>query len=262
MIVKQEGQGWTLIDQMDHALHCAEIARAWRLGPSGRDSVSKSLEYAAGYHDLGWTEADKEPEVDSEGRPRNFTQANEARHTAFYSQAVRTIAKTDPYAAYLVSLHASGLYSRRFGWMGLNPVDWTKIGPHGHALITGEREFRAELVKTARPNEIEFETAWRNYMLLETFDYLSLLTCYGFTSTGCGPVPTVEGQWEQVSIRRLGPWDVELFPFPFASDELVIDVRSTHIPTARFDSDQDLREQLRAASPENHRTTYRAGAGN
>jgi hypothetical protein len=37
-------------------------------------------------------------------------------------------------------------------------------------------------------------------MLLETFDYLSLLTCFGVESDACGPVP----------------WEVELSPFPFA----------------------------------------------
>ncbi len=170
-----------------------------------------------------------------------------------------TIAETDPYAAYLVSLHASGLYNRRYGWFGLSPVDWTKIGPHGRALLAGQRQFRAALVKTASPEVMEFEATWRNYMLLETFDYLSLLTCYGFHSTGCGPVPTVEGQWEQLSIRRLGTWAVELCPFPFAADELVVDVKCVDIEQARFDSDEDLREQVVSAHPEIRRTTYRAG---
>ena len=129
MIVRREGDGWTLIRQMDHAAHCGELARAWRLGPYGPDSVSPSLEYAAAYHDLGWTEIDKQPELNADGTPMNFTQIDEKRHTEFYSAAVRTIARTDPYAAYLVSLHATGLYSRRFGWAGLKPVDWTAIGP-------------------------------------------------------------------------------------------------------------------------------------
>lgn len=260
MIVRQEGDGWTLINQMDHAQHCGEIARAWRFGPYGAASVSKSLEYAAAYHDLGWIESDQEPEIDGEGRPKNFTQADEARHTAFYSRAVRTIGRTDLYAAYLVSLHASGLYSRRYGWMGLKPVDWTNIGPHGRALLAGERNFRAEVVRTASPVEMEFEAAWRNYMLLETFDYLSLLTCYGFSSTSCGPVPTVDGQWEQLSVRRLGPWEVELSPFPFAGDTLEVAVTFTHVAQARFGSDEDLRGRVNSSAAEVHQTVYRAGA--
>jgi uncharacterized protein DUF3891 len=241
---------------MDHARHCAELARAWREGPAGPASVSPSLEYAAGYHDLGWTEADKLPEIDGEGRPRNFTQADEARHTDFYSRAVRTIAETDRYAAYLVSLHASGLYSRRYGWAGLKPVDWTAIGPHGRGLLKGEREFRTDLGKQIAPQEVEFEAAWRNYMLLETFDYLSLLTCYGFDSDGCGPVPTVEGQWEHIAVRRLGPWAVELRPFPFAGSELAVEVPCVQLNKERFSSDEDLREHVRTARPQTRRTVY------
>lgn len=258
MIARREGGGWTLIRQMDHAAHCAELAQAWRAGPFGRDSVSASLEYAAGYHDLGWTEIDKRPEIDAEGRPCNFTQIDEARHTEFYSEAVRTIALTDPSAAYLVSLHASGLYSRRYGWGGLKPVDWTAIGPHGKALLKGEREFRAELSASIAPVELEFEALWRNYMLLETFDYLSLLTCLGFESSSCGPVPTYEGRWEQLTVRRLGPFEVELDPFPFAGGRLELDVECLHLERPGFRSAGDLRGQLSSTPPEIRRTAYQA----
>lgn len=257
MIARREGDGWTLIRQMDHAAHCAELARAWRAGPFGRDSVSASLEYAAGYHDLGWTEIDKRPEVDAEGRPSNFTQIDEARHTEFYSGAVRRIAQADPYAAYLVSLHASGLYSRRYGWAGLKPVDWTTIGPHGQALLKGERAFRADLSTSIAPRELEFEALWRNYMLLETFDYLSLLTCFGFESSSCGPVPTVEGRWEQLSVRRTGPSEVELNPFPFPGDRLQVEVAYVHLERPDFRSADDLRTQVRSTHPEIRRTEYR-----
>jgi hypothetical protein len=261
VIVRREGEGWTLIRQMDHAGHCAELSRAWREGPFGEESVSASLEYAAGYHDLGWTEIDKKPEIDGEGRPLNFTQIDEDRHTAFYSGAVRTIAETDAYAAYLVSLHASGLYSRRYGWVGLKPVDWTVIGPHGKALLRGERQFRTDLFDSVAPDVLEFEAAWRNYMLLETFDYLSLLTCFGFESSRCGPVPTVEGQWEQLSIRRLGPWEVELTPFPFANDQLELEVERVHLDRPAFGSTEELRAAFDSARPATQRTVYRARPG-
>jgi Protein of unknown function (DUF3891) len=258
VIARQEGGGWTLINQMDHAAHCAELARAWRSGPFGRASVSSPLEHAAGLHDLGWSENDKRPEIDAEGRPCNFTQIDEARHTQFYSEAVRTIAAKDPFAGYLVSLHASGLYSRRYGWAGLKPVDWTSIGPDGRALLSGERRFRAELFDQVAPEQLEFETVWRDYMLLETFDYLSLLTCFGFDSAGCGPVPTFEGRWEQMSVRRLGPWEVELNPFPFAGDSLEIEIQCVHLEQSVFGSDDDLRAQAGATRPETRRTKYRS----
>ncbi len=260
MIVRREGNGWTLIRQMDHAAHCAELARAWRAGPFGASSVSASLEYAAGYHDLGWTEIDKQPEVDAAGGPCNFTQIDEVRHTEFYSGAVRTIALTDPHAAYLVSLHASGLYSRRYGWAGLKPVDWTSIGPRGQALLEGERQLRSQLLASIAPEDAEFEAAWRDYMLLETFDFLSLLTCFGVDSSSCGPVPTFDGRWEMLSVRRLGPFEVELSPFPFAGDRLEVEVESAHLQTNRFDSDDDLRTEFESGNTEIRRTVYRQGA--
>ena len=261
MIARREGDGWTLIRQMDHAAHCADLARAWRAGPFGENLVSSALEHAAGFHDLGWTDIDKRPEIDAAGAPCNFTQIDEARHTEFYSGAVRTIARTDPSAAYLVSLHASGLYSRRYGWTGLKPVDWTAIGPHGEALLRGERAFRADLGESIDPKELEFEALWRNYMLLETLDYLSLLTCFGFESSGCGPVPTVAGRWEQVSVRRLGAWEVEMSPFPFPGERLEVEVDCVHVDRSTFSSDDDLQTQVQSAHPEVRRTTYQPSQG-
>jgi hypothetical protein len=259
LIARREEDGWTLVRQMDHAAHCAQLARAWRAGPFGPASVSPSVEYAAGYHDQGWIEVDRWPEIDGEGRPRNFTQIDEARHTEFYSAAVRAIASRDPHAAYLVSLHASGLYSRRYGWSGLKPVDWTSIGPHGRALLAGERTYRTELLASIAPGEIEFESAWRSYMLLETFDYLSLLTCFGFESSGCGPVPTHESQWEHLSVTRKGPWEVQLAPFPFPGDELEVEVEAVHIDGSEFSSDEALRDRFDAAAGGKRQTLYRSG---
>jgi Protein of unknown function (DUF3891) len=261
VIVRREGEGWTLIRQMDHAAHCGEISRAWRSGPFGKDAVSASLEYAAGYHDLGWTETDREPELDSEGRPRNFTQVDETRHAKFYSGAVRTVAQTDPYAGYLVSLHASGLYGRRFGWNGFRPIDWTGIGEHGRQLVSDERAFRADLVSSLAPAEVEFDAAWRNYMLLETFDFVSLLSCFGLDSPGCGPVPTVPGQFEHLTVTRSGLWEVVLDPFPFEGDRLELEVTCVHLDAQRFESESELRDGFRDARPETRKTIYRAAGG-
>jgi len=47
---------------------------------------------------------------------------------------------------------------------------------------------------------------WRNYMLLETFDYLSLLTCFGFESAELADrCRRSRGGGQQLSVRRLSP---------------------------------------------------------
>jgi len=260
LIARRIDGGWSLIRQVDHAAHAGRIARAWRMGPYGAPSVSDALLEATGMHDLGWAEIDSAPELDAEGHPLNFTGIDEERHTRFYSAAVRTIARSNPYAAYLVSLHASGLYSGRYAWAGLKPVDWEEIGPRGRELLEGERRFRAELATTIAAPQLEFEGAWRDYMLLETFDYLSLLTCFGFDSDGCGPVPAWPGRWGRMSVRRLGPWEVELDPFPFEGADLVVEVDRVQL-VGSVGTEEELRREFASAPRVSQRTVYLAPPG-
>jgi hypothetical protein len=258
MIVRQLEGSWVLIRQVDHAVHAGKLTDAWKAGPFGGDQITSSLREATARHDLGWTEADEGPRIDPDtGAPSNFTRIDEARHTAFYARAVRTIGESDPAAAYLVSLHASGLYSRRYGWSGLKPVDWLAIGEHGRALLQSEREYRAELSTRLDPREAEFEALWRGYMLLETFDFLSLLTCLGVESDRCGPVPSEPGQWTMMSIRRLGPWEVALDPWPFPESSLTVSVPVRRLEQQCFASDAELRGALAAVEEVVEETTYR-----
>lgn len=258
MIVRRVEDSWSLIRQVDHAQHAGLISDAWKQGAFGGEQITDSLGIATARHDLGWAEADGEPDIDpSTSAPSNFTQIEEARHTAFYARAVRTIAEDDPGAAYLVSLHASGLYSRRYGWTGLKPVDWVSIGEHGHALLDSERQYRTELASRMPPAAAEFEALWRSYMLLETFDYLSLLTCFGVDSDSCGPVPSEPGQWVTLSVRRLGPWEVALDPFPFPGDELVVPVPGWRLPGEPFSDAAELRGALEEAGQSVVETAYR-----
>ncbi|MGH7776469.1 MAG: DUF3891 family protein [Candidatus Dormibacterales bacterium] len=258
MIVKREGEGWSLIAQVDHGAHTGEIARAWREGPFGPDAVSDSLLLAAAQHDRGWREWDLAPATDLAGGPLNFTRIDEATHTAFYSGAVQAIAGEDVGAAYLVSLHASGLYGRRFGWSGLKPVDWTAVGEEGGRLLERERGVRRDLAARMPPAELEFESAWRSYMLLETFDFLSLLTCFEVDAGGCGPVPAEPGRWGTLTIRHDGPWEKAVDPFPFGGSELRVTVPRRHLEQADFRDAQELRAALEAAPRLQQETVYRA----
>ena len=257
MIVRREPGGWVLVRQMDHAAHCGAIARAWRDGPFGADAVSPALEHAAATHDLGWDEVDGAPEVDERGGPRNFTNFDERRHAAFYARAVRTIARSDPHAAYLVSLHASGLYSGRYGWRGFRPPDWSGMTGVGRELLRAERQLRADMAGELGGAAVEFEQAWRDYMRLQAFDLCSLLTCFGLDTAAFGPVPSAAHQFLDIAVTRLGAWEVRLEPFPFAGDALELDVTCVRLHADRFDTDAQLRERFAEAPRERQRTVYR-----
>ena len=137
-------------------------------------------------------------------------------------------------------------------------MDWEGVGEHGHALLAREKEFRAALAPSLPARDMEFEQAWRDYMLLETFDFLSLLTCFGLESEGCGPVPTAGSTFTDIAVRRDGPWAVSLDPFPFAGDELTVGVSRVRLEAESFQSTTELRELFRAARPDEQPTVYRA----
>jgi Protein of unknown function (DUF3891) len=248
MIVRRLGDEWILIEQAEHARHAAAIAEAWSRGRFG--PLPASLVTAVRLHDIGWVEWDREPALDTaSGGPANFTSVRDDRHSAFYGRGIRSVAGVDALASYLVSLHASGIYSGRYGWRGLEPIAWESIGPSGRRFLSEQREYRRELAAgplAGDPAGLEFEATWSSYMLLQVFDYLSLVCCMGLEPRGCEPVPLGDG-WGRLDVRRASEWGVALDPFPFEEQTLELRVACRPVPARRFEDDADLRRTLAAA---------------
>lgn len=258
MVVRKAGEEWILIRQFDHALHAGELAEAWSQGPFG--PLHPGLIVAARIHDIGWREWDEHPAVDPEtGGPANFPTVGDRHHAGFYERGIERVAAGDPYAGYLVSLHASGIYGGRFGWSGLQQVAWPSIGERGRRFLEGQVAYREGLLTAVQlryPGAVEFATVWAHYMLLQTLDYLSLQTCLGIASDGCGPVPLDAGSG-RLGVRRHGAWEIELDPFPFPGDRLEVAVPYRTVP-GRFATDRELQAALADAPERRAITVYRA----
>jgi hypothetical protein len=257
VIVRELDGRWIVIEQAEHARHAGAIAEAWDRG--GLGPLPASLITAARLHDIGWAEWDREPALDPmTGGPANFTSVRDDRHSGFYARGIRSVAREEAYAGYLVSLHASGIYSGRYGWRGLEPIAWDSIGEAGRRFLADQRSYRTELLEEAmreHPDLVEFDAAWSCYMLLQTVDYLSLLCCLGLEAKGCGPVPL--GQtWGQIAIRRTSPWGVALKPFPFQGEVLELEVASRSLPLRRYAGEVEMRSALAAAPVEMRPTRY------
>lgn len=259
MVVRRLGDEWVLVRQLDHALHSGELAEAWSRGPFG--TLHPGLVTAARIHDIGWREWDEHPAVDAEtGGPANFPTVGDTHHAGFYERGIARVAAEDPYAGYLVSLHATGIYGGRFGWSGLQQVAWPSIGETGRRFLAGQVAYRRGLLApvTARyPDVVEFATVWNDYMLLQTLDYLSLQVCMGIRSDGCGPVP-LGPETGRVALRRVSPWAVELDPFPFPGDRLEVDVPYRAV-TGTFANAGELEAALAGAGERRATTVYTAG---
>jgi len=257
VIVRELDGRWVVIEQVEHARHTGAIAEAWNRGPFG--PLPASFITAARMHDIGWAEWDLQPTLDPvTGGPANFPTVRDDRHSDFYARGIRSVAGEDAYAGYLVSLHASGLYSGRYGWSGLEPIAWDSLGDAGRCFLIDQKRYRTELLEgrlREHPELVEFEATWSCFMLLQTVDYLSLLCCSGLGATGCGPVP-LGPSWGRVAVRRTGPWAVALNPFPFPGDSLELEVASRSLPMRLGPSEAEMRSALAAAPVEMRATRY------
>ena len=256
MVVRELDGRWTLIRQFDHAGHAGALASAWSQGPFG--PLHPGLIEAARLHDIGWRAWDERPAVDPDtGGPANFPKIADTHHSGFYEAGIREVAAHDPYAGYLVSLHATGIYSGRFGWSGLEQVAWPSIGEAGRRFLADQIAYRRGLLGSVQeryPEVTEFATSWNDYMLLQTLDYLSLQVCLGVASEGCAPVP-LGAQPSRLSVRRLSPWEVELDPFPFPGRRLEVPVPYRTL-SGRFEGQDDLAAALAGADEHTATTAY------
>ena len=109
MIVRPNGD---LVMQVDHAVVSGRLAEAWADVIEPREAVIT----AARLHDIGWRHWEAEARLNPDtGRPANFLDVVIDEHLRLYRLGIDEVAALDPYAGMLVSMHAAGIYTGRFG---------------------------------------------------------------------------------------------------------------------------------------------------
>lgn len=107
MLIREDDAGWSCIAQPAHAWLAGELARAWepRLPPS----VVLAIEQ----HDVAWAELDRRPPLNATARrAASFYEVPLDQRLALWTRVVDCLVTTDPYAALLVSLHATNIHTR------------------------------------------------------------------------------------------------------------------------------------------------------
>jgi hypothetical protein len=197
MIVRDAGDAWQVVLQTDHADLSGAFARAWaEQGPR-----HESLVIAAERHDDGWAVWEQAPRVDGDGKPVNFLDVDVRSHLAFYRAGIAAIAEQDPDAGLLVAMHGAGIYRQRYG---LDPSLALSRAPEVQELVDA---FVAEQEATfgGGPGDREGD-----YALLQLYDRLSLYFCMRDVEAG------EAAELQHYRLEPLGPWRVQLSPYPFA----------------------------------------------
>ena len=230
MIVRDEGPGFLLITQPDHARLAEEIVAALRTEPALDTSSRGAILLATHEHDNGWIEVDAEPTIDpASRRPCDFISGPARVKHELWPRGIRRVASMDPRAGALVAQHAVTVYGYRrdeAGWAGFfDTITAMRDGllrRLGALEGAGRDRFDAEYrcIRLGDSLSLQFCNAWREPR--ETIGYRA----------------AVRGSTLVIS------------PDPFDGAAVPLQVIGRRIPARTYRDDADLRGALAAATPE------------
>jgi Protein of unknown function (DUF3891) len=265
MLRLESETGWWLVTHVDHARLAGMFAIHWGnarfIRPEPRDEVMLGIST----HDDGWEQRDSAPEITKQGKPSAFSSELVGKYSAFEEidlrdylavreAAVRQVTAKNLYAGLLVSLHTYDLLQNR--------ADHQTIAPDQLPLLknflSAQQEFQAtarkNLAKVSEyaPEEISDARIVDNFHLLQACDNLSLLTCVDYQSRAnlLHALPVRDGGRQSINVEHLGERHFRLSPYPFAKSPLVIHFPARLVKSARFASNDELREKFNQAAIE------------
>lgn len=234
MLIRDDSESWTAIGQPAHAWLAAQVARHWLPTPS--EAVILGVEQ----HDVAWIDWDRRPPLNAEaGRAAAFFEVPAAPRLEIWHEAALRLVEQSPYAALLVSLHATNIHTRYGSPEGAGP------------LLDRQCEIQDDLLARTGAERREPEA---DADLVFALDALSLTLCHGWPARELPAVAGVE--------HRLTPGDDgttwTLDPWPLDVDQLHVglDVRRL---TERFADEATLHAALDSTPYEPLRFTLRRG---
>jgi hypothetical protein len=252
-----------LILQVDHSKVTGWFAAHWGNDNFARPSPYAAMVLAAQEHDTGWWDWEIKPQLNSEGLPADYIGS--IKHLGgkvwldFYRHGILHLAQQDPYAGYIVSLHADGLLTQGRGLLPYMP-DYAAY-PEVKEFLSEQESYRAELMKQLKGsveyrNFVSDDQLWTNFKLMEVYDQMGQFVCnrYPFNSTerkngpsntmSNVPTPTKPGSADTIlnfTIKDESRAMVE--PYPFDIDPLVVSFQGRLIAKRRYGNQAEFLEE-------------------
>jgi hypothetical protein len=251
MIVHPVGDSAEIVMQVDHSTVAGTLASLWP-GLEPRESVLM----AAALHDIGWRSWEAYPRLDPDtGRPQNFLAVDINLHLEFYEAGIAEVTARDRYAGMLVGKHLAGIYRRRYGTQ-----DALKLRRAADAQAKID-EFVARVEERFLAQQRELgvsdEEFWRNYVLLQVFDRLSLWLCKG-DPAGTGHMQiALPGDTELAVEPTAG--GCALSPYPLETRPVQIAVPVRVVALTGYANDADCASRILAARVEQRVYSITAG---
>jgi hypothetical protein len=218
------------ISQPTHAWISGQILRAWD------ENLSETLQLAAEQHDIGWIDWETEPTFNPEtGRPHLFREIGASTHAPMWTRGVeRALGAWGTHVALLISRHGGVIYRRYTDRHRIGEADAPAAQNYLNAQAPIETAWSQALGLEAA--ELEIETAF-----LAFSDTLSLALCGELKAPLDLAAPGRGGDALTIRIaeRPQRPFDFVLSPWPFRTNELVVEGKARPLPSAGRFSDED-----------------------
>ena len=241
MIRREEPDAVWVIHQTAHARLAGVFAEHWLADFAPREA----LVLAALNHDAGWPEFEQRPRVNAAGWPRSFLEMGAEEHFTIWERSIWAMFAQDRYAGLLTSLHCAALYERR---LHVPPAVTAARQAEIEAFLSKWRAWQDELVATLRDHPhygpaVQPETLARNLRLLQVWDYLSLMLCWGpVKEDALAEVPFGE---ETGTLRLAGDGQRALLLDPYPLDApLTLWVDARRVVGGPFSDDAALQRAL------------------
>ena len=239
MIVRREGRGYLLISQPAHAWLAGALAAAWGNERFTRPAPREAVVMATRLHDIGWLAWDAAPRLGEDGRPVSFLDTNLDETIPIWKRAVRKVSLLDPYAALLVSKHASTVYRRRLE-RGADPTEQRAAVEASLAEQAAIQEsFCRQLADhpvygpATEPDHLSAAYRW-----LRACDLLSLALCTDDISSS-GVIEAVQGtepvKFSKIRYERPRPFELRLDPTPFSAP-LRLEIQTRYLSESTYPS--------------------------
>jgi hypothetical protein len=239
MIVHPVGDTAEIVMQVDHSHVAGTLASLWP-GLEPRQSVLT----AADLHDIGWRSWEACPRLDAEtGQPQNFLQVDIGLHLEFYEAGIAEVTARDAYAGMLVGKHLAGIYRKRYGTQAALTLKRAADAQVMVDAFVGKVEERfGSLQRALGVPDDEF---WRNYVLLQVFDRLSLWLCKG-DPAGTGSMDITLPDDGELRVIPTATGCV-LDPYPLEPRQVQISVPTRVVPLTGYSNDADCASAVLAA---------------
>jgi hypothetical protein len=252
MIVHPVGDTAEIVMQVDHSHVAGALASLWP-GLEPRESVIT----AATLHDIGWRSWEACPRLDAKtARPQNFLAVDIALHLQFYEAGIAEVTARDRYAGKLVGKHLAGIYRQRYGTQAA--LKMTRARDVQATIDAFFMRIEERFLSLQRELGVSDDEFWRNYVLLQVFDRLSLWLCKG-DPAGTGSLQIALPDGEQLIVEPT-PGGCALHSYPLGSARQVqVSVPVRVVPLTGYANDADCASRILAAPVEQR--NYRIDPG-